>query len=393
MTTRYDDKGCISGYECIPISSTGNSTTISATGSAVRITGRAVLSYDDFMRQCEGNWLEQERICSGMQSKCDKESFIQKCREQENKNNAESILRIEQHCELYTDSEARAAEQRCAGMDMERQKCIEQSGKRCSQMKGMAQQCREFLTEENLRKFIIEEARKRCKFTDIIEDEDDVIKADKVEIVLAVLNTATQSDIDKLELFVESLEEELKLQDTTVYKGTINPSNFGDIKLLPFVMNAKISAAVSSERAKEVKAKIVAGQKAEVAASRLVSLRDSDVPAEYLYIIEDKASDVLDVSDSLEEIEKKDEQKGIGYKVRLFLGLAKKAEEVEIKQLSESNDKLKNSIETLAKLIDEVPSDVAKVILKEQVENLKQQQADIEVLIETKTKKAKGLFG
>ena len=153
MTTRYDDKGCISGYECIPISSTGNSTTISATGSAVRITGRAVLSYDDFMRQCEGNWLEQERICSGMQSKCDKESFIQKCREQENKNNAESISRIEQHCELYTDSEARAAEQRCAGMDMERQKCIEQSGKRCSQMKGMAQQCREFLTEENLRKF------------------------------------------------------------------------------------------------------------------------------------------------------------------------------------------------------------------------------------------------
>ena len=89
----------------------------------------------------------------------------------------------------------------------------------------------------------------------------------------------------------------------------------------------------------------------------------------------------------------KEEEKGIGYKVRLFLGLAKKAEEVEIKQLSESNDKLKNSIETLAKLIDEVPSDVAKVILKEQVENLKQQQADIEVLIETKTKKAKGLFG
>jgi hypothetical protein len=40
-----------------------------------------------------------------------------------------------------------------------------------------------------------------------------------------------------------------------------------------------------------------------------------------------------------------------------------------------------------------VPSDVAKSILKEQVENLKQQQDDIEVLIETKEKKAKGLLG
>jgi len=40
-----------------------------------------------------------------------------------------------------------------------------------------------------------------------------------------------------------------------------------------------------------------------------------------------------------------------------------------------------------------VPSDVAKAILKEQVENLKKQKVEIEVLIETKEKKAKGLFG
>lgn len=260
-------------------------------------------------------------------------------------------------------------------------------------MKGAVEKCREFLTEESLRKFIVEEVKKRCKFTDIIPDEEDVKRSDKTEIILAVLNTATESDIDKLELFVDNLKEELKLQDTTVYKGTMDPNRFRDIKLLPFVVNAKLSAVVSSERAKEVKAKIVARQKVEEAASKLVSLRDSDVPNEYLYIIEDKASDVLDVSEDLEEIEKKEEQKGIGYKIRLFLGLAKKAEEVEIKQLEDSNAKLKKSIETLTKLIDEVPSDVAKAILKEQVENLKQQQEDIEVLIETKEKKAKGLLG
>ena len=210
---------------------------------------------------------------------------------------------------------------------------------------------------------------------------------------MAVLNTASEDDMQKLELFIDDLKEDLKLQDTTVYKGTIKPNNFGDIKLLPFVVNAKISTFASSERSREVKAKIVAGQKVEEAAGKLASLRDSDVPSEYIYIIEDKASDVLDVSDKLKEIEKKEEQKGLGYKIRLFLGLAKKAEEVEIKQLGESNEKLKNSIETLAKLIDEVPSDVAKAILKEQVESLKKQQEDIEVLIETKAKKAKGLFG
>ena len=207
-------------------------------------------------------------------------------------------------------------------------------------MKGIAQQCKDLMTEEKLRNFIIEEAKKRCKFTEIMQDENDVRKAEKAEIVLAVLNTATKDDFDKLNLFVDNLHEDLKLQDTTVYKGTIEPNRFRDIKLLPFVVNAKLSAVPSAERAKEVKARIVAGQKAEEVASKLVSLRDSDVPNEYLYIIEDKASEVLDVSDKLEEIEKKDEQKGIGYKVRLFLGLAKRAEQEEIKQLEESKEKM-----------------------------------------------------
>jgi len=384
LTTKYDDKGCVVGYECVSVASNTSSS----------ITGAAVLStYDDFLRHCENSWNEQQRICSNTPQACDKEDFIEKCKEQERKHSSDLNIQIEKNCQTATESEIRHAEERCSRIGDEREKCIEHSAKRCGQMKGLSEQCRELMTEERIRKFIVEEATKRCKFKDILADEDDVKRAKKVEIVLAVLNTATGNDIEKLNLFIDDLKEDLKLQDTTIYKGMINPNSFGDIKLLPFVVNAKISATRSSERAKEAKAKIVAGTKAEEAASKLASLRDSDVPNEYLYIIEDKASDVLDVADKLEEAEKKDEQKGIGYKIKLFLGLAKAAEQEEIKQLEDSKSKLQNSIETLAKLIDEVPSDVAKAILTEQVENLKKQQADIEVLIGSKEKKAKGWFG
>ena len=387
MTTKHDDKGCITGYECVSITTSDQSSQSSVTGYAVLNT------YDDFVRQCENSWMQQQRACSNTPNVCDKDTFIEKCKEQEKRNYGDFTLKIAKNCGLQTQSEIRHVEQRCAKLDGEITRCLEESTKRCEQMKGVAEKCRETLTEENLRKFILEETKKRCKFTDIIEDENDLKKAEKVEIALAVLNTATDDDFDKLELFVDNLKEELKLQDTTVYKGTINPNNFGDIKLLPFVVNAKLSSAASSERAKEVKARIVAGQKAEEAAGKLASLRDSDVPAEYLYIIEDKASDVLDVSENLDDIEKKEDEKGFAYKVRRFLGLAKKAEEAEIKQLGESNEKLKGSIDALAKLADEVPSDVAKAILKEQVESLKKQQTDIEVLIATKDKKSKGLLG
>ena len=383
MTTKYDEKGCITGYECVTVTTTNDS-----------ITGYAVLStYEDFSRQCENQWREQERACANMAESCDKDALIEKCKAQARKNNEEWALKLEKHCDTDTLAEIRHAEEKCARIDKDRQRCLEDSARRCEHMKGTAEKCREALTEENVRNFIIEETKKRCKFTDIVQNEDAVRESDKVEIILAVLNTASEKDLDKLELFIEGLEKELELQDTTVYKGMIEPNRFGDVKLLPIVVNAKISAVPSAERAKEVKTKIVARQKVEEAAGKLASLRDSDVPAEFLYIIEDKASDVLNVSDTLGDVEKKEGQKGIGYKIRLFLGLAKAAEQEEIKQLDESKSKLKNSIETLTKLVDEVPSDIAKAILKEQVENLKSQQQDIEILIETKEKKAKGFFG
>ncbi|MBI2542251.1 hypothetical protein HYV80_06085 [Candidatus Woesearchaeota archaeon] len=382
LTAKYDENKCVASYECVSVT-----TSASITGSVIAGT------YDDRIRNCENSWREQERACASMLESCDKSSLIEKCRQQSRRNFEEHSSKIGQQCELYTVSEIRAAEDRCSRMDKERERCFSESAKRCEHTKGIAEKCRESLTEENLRKFIAEESKKRCKFKDILADEDDVRASDKVEIVLAVLNTATEDDVSKLELFIDGLKEDLKLQDTTVYKGMINPNNFNDIKLLPFVVNAKISAVAGSERAKDAKAKIVAGQKAEEAAGRLASLRDSDVPDEYLYIIENQANDVLDVSDNLKEIEKKEDGKGLGYKIRLFLGLAKAAEQEEIRQLDESKAKLKGSIEALAKLADEVPSDVAKSILKEQVDNLKKQHDDIEVLIDAKEKKAKGLLG
>jgi len=384
IESKTDSNGCVS-YECVTVTTSSNSSSV---------TGAAVLNtYDDYLKHCESNWVQQERICKTMQSNCDNTNSAERCREQSEKNLEKIRPKIEENCNSQTQSFILAAEDKCSRIDKEKTKCFEENSKKCSQMKGLSETCRSTLTEDNLRKFIIAEAGKRCRFSGKLEDNDNITKSDKVDIVLAVLNKATQSDFDKLKLFVNDLKEDLKLQDTTVYKGTIAPNNFGDVKLLPFVVNAKLSTFESSEQAKDVKAKIVAGQKAEDAAAKLISLRDSDVPSQYLYVIEDKASDVLNVSDKLKDVEKKDGEKGVGYKMKLFLGFAKKAEQEEIRQLQDSRKKLNGSIDALAKLSDEVPSDVAKSILKEQVENLKKQQKDMDVLIAAKEKKSKGWFG
>ncbi|HLC60672.1 MAG TPA: hypothetical protein VJJ52_04540 [Candidatus Nanoarchaeia archaeon] len=383
ITTRYDSNKCPS-YECVTIT----------TSSSSSVTGAVVFNnYDDFVRECDSKWSQQERICKTMQSNCDKGNFVDRCKESSKQSLEQFKANVEEICKTQTVSQILALEDKCSRMDKEKQRCAEQTEKRCSQMKGLSEKCASTLTDDNLRKFIIQESQKRCRFSDKLENRENITKSNKVEIVLAVVNTVTESDLDKLRLFVNDLKEEMKLESTTVFKGNINPNNFGDIKLLPFVVNAKISTSASSERSQDIKENLIASKKAEETASKLASLRDSDVPNEYLYIIEGEASEVLNVSDNLDEIEKNDDQKGIGYKMKRFLGLAKQAEQEEIRQLQESKSKLQNSIETLTRLIDEVPSDVAKAILKEQVEDLKQQQADIQSLIDAKEKKAKGFFG
>lgn len=50
------------------------------------------------------------------------------------------------------------------------------------------------------------------------------------------------------------------------------------------------------------------------------------------------------------------------------------------------------SISSLSRLADEVPDNIAKAILKAQVEELERQKDDMEGLIEQKEKKSKGLL-
>ena len=123
-----------------------------------------------------------------------------------------------------------------------------------------------------------------------------------------------------------------------------------------------------------------------------MDLSNGDVSTEYKYIIEDKASDILNASESLKEVKDSEESKGIGYKIKLFLGFAKKTEQDEITRLGLSKARLETSIKTLSKLADEIPDDIAKSILKAQVEELEKQKEDIDSLIAQKEKNSKGLI-
>ncbi len=384
LMTTTDEQGC-QGYECREPSTSGLS---SVTGNTVAMYPGSAQRPVQREDTCENRWNHQQEFCERASQGCSRDLLIERCKARM----ASSPVSAVDNCEAQISSQLGAMQQRCDMIVKEREICHENTKKRCEQMQGIGAKCTEYATEEKIREFILREAQKRCKFVGFISDEDKVLKAEKVEIMLAVLNTASADDLKKLGLFVQDLTEQLKLETTTVYKGYSDPRVFNDVKLLPFVVNAKMSVYESSQRSEEVKTAEVADQKVAKAVGKLVSLRDSDIPEEYLYIIEDKASDILDASENVNRLEETETAKGNWYKFMRWLGLKAKQEKQEIEQLRLNANKLEEAVSALRKLQGEVPNDVARAILKEQVENLESQKASLTAMVGDKEKKAEGIL-
>jgi len=124
---------------------------------------------------------------------------------------------------------------------------------------------------------------------------------------------------------------------------------------------------------------------------KILELKERGVPGEFRGILDEEADDLLDVSVSLEELGQEEEEKGIFYKMKLFLGFAREIEEGEIERLELSKERLEISINSLSKLAEQVPDEIGAILIV-QVGELERQKEDIESLIEQKKKKSKGLL-
>lgn len=353
------------------------------TGNVVGISG--ALTYEEAKHECKRNWEHEQNYCRDLKERCNKDKFVDECIKREKENVEFDLENSKRQCERDAKIQARHMERDCSRMEEDRQRCYDDGKRRCTEMEGLADDCREKMTEENFRNFIIKEAEKKCKFVPFLKKKD-FSEYDKMEVTLAVMDTITQDEIEKLKSIMVYLEEKYKLEGKIIMEGIINPNDFKELERFSFVIDAKLHPP-ESERGS-----VIANLNPERVVEKLMELRDTEVPSEYRYLIEDEANDILEVSDDLDEIKEKEEGKGIGYKIRLFLGLAKEMEDGEIEKLELSRQRLETSITSLSRLAEEVPDDIAKSILKAQVEDLERQKEDMDDLIKQKQKKSKGLL-
>jgi len=378
------DGNCIVDIKCHTDTAVGDNIAGNAVG--------AFNSYDDYKRQCYNEWQYQKQNCEQIQRQCGGEdAFIKDCVAREKGYVEKDLSNVKRQCEIDSRFQIRNMERQCAMMNAERQRCLDESSKRCEMSQGLANECREKVTEENFRNFIIREAEKRCKFMPYMEKKD-FSKYNEMEVVLAVVDTVGEEEISKIEAIVENLNKKYEADGKIIFEGMIKPSDFNKLKELSFIVGAKLSAPESSETAKARKGSIIANLNPEKVIEKLLELSGSDVSSEYKYLIEGEANDILEASESIDDVQESEESKGFGYKIKLFLGLAKEIEESEVKNLEMSKQRLETSIKSLGALSEEMPNEISKAILKEQVAELERQKEDLESLIKQKQKKAKGLL-
>jgi len=360
------------------------------TGNVIGISG--AFTYEDAKRECQREWEHEQDYCRDLNERCDKSNYVDQCVQREKENIDFDIENSKRQCERDANLQIKHSERECSRMDFERDRCFEEGQKQCSRMEGLASECHSTMTEANFRAFIIEESEKHCKFVPFLKKDDDFSKYDKMEIILAVIDTVSDEEISKLDSIIEDLDRKFELDGKIIFEGMISPNKFVDIKQLSFVVNAKLNAPKSSDTARDRKTGILSRLDPQRVVEKLLEIRDTGISSEYKYLIEDKASDLLEASDEIDEVEESEDSKGFAYKIRLFLGFAKDIEDGEIEILIRSKNRLETSISTLSKLVDTIPDDIAKAILKAQVEDLERQKADMDDLIESKQKKSKGLL-
>lgn len=164
------DAGCIVNIKCT-IETGGNDSAI--TGAVVGVTGRQVLeTYKDYANQCKKEWENQKANCRQLPKDCGKEGFIDSCVQREKKNYERELSKMDRRCEIDSRQQIRFMQRECSRSEKEVERCIEENSRRCEQMEGVSEQCSEKLTEENFRAFIIKEAKKRCKYADMLLKEE-----------------------------------------------------------------------------------------------------------------------------------------------------------------------------------------------------------------------------
>lgn len=130
---------------------------------------------------------------------------------------------------------------------------------------------------------------------------------------------------------------------------------------------------------------------AQTVVPKLLKARES-APEEFKPILDKETDNFLKVSDELEAIEKKEDEKGVGYQLKKLLGLAAEQERKDAEAIKHSSEKLDATIKNLEKIAEQLSDPTAKASIEEEVKSLKERKTALEEVAEKKHATAKGIL-
>ena len=294
------------------------------------------------------------------------------------------------HCKVEAKLEIKRQEKMCSRFDKEKVQCEERSKKMCDQLETVKSQCTEKMTEENLRAFILKEAKRRCAFAQIdteLEGAESEGEQQEYVALVALSDDATVKDIESLEISMGAkLDRYRAIKDSIVY-GAHYKTKDEATKAGQLASKFQSDAVMSVDVVEDFREGSTTKGKALDQRMLLAAKRLEKAGGDFTSVAQ--SQDIVETAQEL----KKQGDKGFGYKVLKFVGAKKGQELSEAKTLEEKKQKFDEIVSTIEEQIADERDPVLSTILSEELSSLKEQETAFTTHIEDKKEGAGGIFG
>ena len=292
------------------------------------------------------------------------------------------------HCSVEAKIEVKRQTKMCERFDKEKVRCKEKSLNMCDKLTEVQNLCKEKLTEDSLRTFILKEAKRRCAFVDV---QDDLAGAEESTGYLALVTLsedATVKQIQELEISLGStLDRYRAIADSIVYGAAFDSKEKAD-KAGKIAASFSGSVVVGVDVVKDFRSKESDKNKDLRKRMLLAAKKIEDSRGDF-----EGVAQTQDIVETAEELKKQEEGKGTVYNFLKFFG-AKKAQELgEATTLEEKNAKIDALIKELEGQLEGEDDPVTSTMLADEIKTLGEQKDDLNKHIEAKKEDAGGIFG
>lgn len=342
---------------------------------------------------------------------CAKDAFVAACKAGRVQNGMGEISDVDFQsiCEAEAKTTINQMTRFCEDSKNGNEQCKKSVEQKCDFAKRQLEKCKAMSDPAKLKSTVSDAVARYCKrkiyvgsVAPSVASASAPTASQVVPMLVSVPESISAQDEAKLRSVVDSVDGYVSIKGSRVYSVRASSAAVEKLKALGIIDDAQFDSVKYTMQQVQAPGAYGAGNavSAGVAGNStglrqvLTSLEASKAVASsdvrpWLASEQDK---LTDVTAEVDAVQKSDDSKDLAYKVSWFFGMQAQKEKDEAAKLAAQSAKLNETIVSLSSLADQVDDLALQSALKEQINALEKQQADLDSLSKQKADGAAGML-